>query len=62
MGKTRLRPFVVALALPEAEREAFEAARQRLGLRAWSDVALLGWRKLKEELKLANGGENDERA
>ncbi len=61
MGKSRLRPFVVAMALPEEEREALEAARQQLGLRSWGAVALLGWQRLKEELALANGGDNSER-
>ncbi len=60
MGKSRPRPFVVALALPEEERQAVEAARRRLGLRSWGAVALLGWRRLKEELALANGGDNSE--
>ncbi len=64
MSKTRLRPFVVAMALPESEREVIEAARRRLGLRSWSEVALVGWERIKKELGLDNkeGGGNGESA
>ncbi len=63
MVRSRSKPFVVALPLPEEERELIEAARRRLGLRSWGEVALVGWGRVKEELGLDDrGGDNDESA
>ncbi len=63
MVRSRSKPFVVALPLPEEERAVIEIARQRLGLRSWGEVALHGWRKVKAELGLSqNGGGNGKSA
>ncbi len=64
MARSRLKPFVVALPLPEEERAVIEIARQRLGLRSWGEVALLGWERTKKELGLDNkeGGGNGKSA
>ncbi len=64
MVRSRSKPFVVALPLREEERELIEAARRRLGLRSWGEVALVGWERTKKELGLDNkeGGGNGESA